>query len=77
MLLPMNTLIVAMNYGFRVSTKGWPVQLSAPRYIATTSEVRIAYQQPAVPGVFAPAWLTVIVPHIESGCALVGTALSV
>jgi hypothetical protein len=42
LLLPINTSMVAMNYGSRVSTKGWPVQDSGVALLNHLLHVRIA-----------------------------------
>ncbi|MFC6351603.1 hypothetical protein, partial [Stenotrophomonas acidaminiphila] len=37
LLLPINTSVIAINYGVRVSTKGWPVHLAARRDVEQLS----------------------------------------
>ena len=40
LLLPINTSMVAMNYGARVSTKGWPVHFVAVTAIVGSNEAQ-------------------------------------
>ncbi|MFC6348783.1 hypothetical protein, partial [Stenotrophomonas acidaminiphila] len=43
LLLPINTSVIAINYGVRVSTKGWPVQEPRNRICAFVRKHGCAY----------------------------------